>query len=282
MYKTTEISLSFFYSIVGDAMKIYLDLLFFLNFAFDFLLLLSTSVLLRRNASINRLLLGAFIGGLSILCLFVPMHSVLLFFIKVGISFLMLFISFGYRDMKYTLRNVGYFYMTSIVLGGFLYFLNVQFSYQQKGIVFYHNGLSINYIVLLILSPIILYCYIKQGLFLKNNYSHYYQIKIGFPNNQVLEMSAFLDTGNTLCDPYFKKPVIIINKKKMIYDINQFGMCLVPYKTVSGESLLPCIKASYIDIEKVGRRENFLVGLMEDTILIDGVDCILNEKIMEG
>ncbi|MDD3341156.1 MAG: sigma-E processing peptidase SpoIIGA [Bacilli bacterium] len=263
-------------------MKIYLDLLFILNFAFDFLLLLSTSVLLRRNANIHHLLIGAFIGGLSILSLFIPMSSVLLFFIKILISIIMILISFGYRDLKYTFRNLGYFYMTSIVLGGFLYFLNVQFSYKQEGIVFYHNGLSINYIVLLILSPIILYFYIKQGLFLKNNYSHYYKIKIHFDEKQVLTLSAFLDTGNTLCDPYFHRPVIIINKKKMIYDINQFGMFLVPYKTVSGESLLPCVKASYLEIDKVGRRENFLVGFMEESILIDGIDCILNEKIMEG
>lgn len=274
--------MSFLYTQSGDTMKIYLDLLLLLNFAFDFLLLLGTSVLLRRNASINRILLGAFVGGLSILLLFVKINSVTLFLFKCLVSFLMIFISFGYKDLKYTLRNIGYFYTESIMLGGFLYFLNVQFSYKQVGIAFYHSGLSINYIVLLLLSPIIIYMYVKQGIHLKNNYSHYYQVKLYLTKDKVLRMSAFLDTGNTLCDPYQKRPVLLINKKKMIYDINEFGMLLVPYKTVKGSGLLPCIKPYKIEIEKVGERRELLVGIMEDNIQIDGIDCLLNKKILEG
>lgn len=37
-------------------MKVYLDLVFFLNFAFDFLLLLTVSLILKRHASYRRLL----------------------------------------------------------------------------------------------------------------------------------------------------------------------------------------------------------------------------------
>ena len=39
-------------------MKIYLDLLFFLNFGFDFILLLVVSIILRRNVSLTRVVLG--------------------------------------------------------------------------------------------------------------------------------------------------------------------------------------------------------------------------------
>ena len=132
-----------------------------LNFIFDFLLLLSVSILLRRNVSIYKLLSGAFIGGVSILFLFVN-NSFLLFLYKVIISVLMCIISFGYRNIKYTFKNIIYLYMTSIVLGGFLYFLNIEFSYKQYGIVFINNGLSINFIFLIIFSPIIIYIYIKK------------------------------------------------------------------------------------------------------------------------
>ncbi len=145
-------------------MTLYLDLIFFLNFSFDFLLLLSVSVLLRRNAKIRRIILGAIIGSISIFVLFIKLNSIQLFIIKFVISIIMILISFGYKNIKYTLKNLLYLYTSSIMLGGFLYYLNVEFSYKQEGLIFYHSGLSINYIFLVILSPIIIYTYVRQGL----------------------------------------------------------------------------------------------------------------------
>lgn len=263
-------------------MKVYIDLLLLLNFGFDFILLLSISVLLRRNVSIHKIMLGAFLGSLSILFLFIPISSLTLFFLKIGISIVMILVAFGYRNLKYTLRNFLYLYTASILLGGILYFLNVQFSYKQEGIVFYHNGLSVNYIFLLICSPLMIYMYVKQGMHLKQNYNHYYKVDLYLPNNKVISLNAFMDTGNVLEDPYFHKPVILIDQKKMIYDINEFGMILVPYKTISGDGLLPCFKANKIKIGKEEYHTSFLIGLMEEAIRMDGVDCILNKKVMEG
>ena len=84
----------------------------------------------------------------------------------------MVLITFNFKNIRYTLKNLFYLYITSVVLGGFLYFLNIEFSYKQVGLVFYHNGLSINFIVLIIASPIILFAYVKQAIYLKNNYSN--------------------------------------------------------------------------------------------------------------
>lgn len=194
----------------------------------------------------------------------------------------MILVSFGYRSFRYTLKNFLYLYMTSIVLGGILYFLNVQFSYKQEGLVFYHNGLSINYIFLLIFSPIMIYLYVKQALYLKNHYNDYYKVELYMEDGKMISLNAFLDTGNVLRDPYLGRPVILVNKKKMIYDINEFGMILVPYKTIHEDGLIPCMKASKIKIGKEEYHRPFLIGLMENNIQIDGVDCILNKQIMEG
>ena len=111
-------------------MKIYLDLVLLLNFTFDFLLLMSVSLLLRRNVKIVRILLGALLGSFSIFFLFIKITSLQLFLLKLMVSILMVIITFNYRDLKYTLRNLLYLYMASIVLGGFLYFLNIEFSYN--------------------------------------------------------------------------------------------------------------------------------------------------------
>ena len=273
--------MSFFYNIFGDEMKIYLDLILILNFIFDFLLLLSVSIILRRNVKINRIMLGAFFGGISIFTLFMKLNSLQLFLIKVVISIFMILISFGYKNIRYTLKNIIFLYLASIILGGFLYFLNIQFSYKNNGLVFYHNGLSINFIFLIIFSPIILYIYIKESKKLRTNYSNYYKVNLYITDNTIIKLNAYLDTGNKLTDPYKKRPIILIDKKELLFDINEFKMVLVPYETVGNQGLLRCIKAKKINIEGVGEKKNFLVGIMEDKIKIDGVNCIINTKLLE-
>ena len=103
-------------------MKVYLDLVMFVNFFLDFLLLLSVSIILKRNANIKRVIFASFIGGLSILALFFKISNFQLFILKFIISLLMVIIAFNYKDFKYTFFNLLYLYITSIFLGGFLYF----------------------------------------------------------------------------------------------------------------------------------------------------------------
>ena len=135
-------------------MKIYVDLVLLLNFGFDLILLFGVAVLLRRQTNLKRLLLGAGVGSVTVLSMFIEMSSFMLFIVKVIISILMVLIVFGYHDIKYLFKNLFYLYTSSIILGGFLYFLNLQCSYQHNGLIFYFNGLSINVIVLIVLSPI--------------------------------------------------------------------------------------------------------------------------------
>ncbi|NLL44580.1 MAG: sigma-E processing peptidase SpoIIGA [Mollicutes bacterium] len=263
-------------------MKIYLDLIFLLNFAFDFLLLLGVCILLRRNVKMIRLILSSFIGSLSIFLLFIKLTSLQLFLLKVIISIIMVLIAFGFKDFRYFLRNLFYLYTSSMILGGFLYYLNVEFSYKQEGLVFYHQGLSINVIFLVIFSPLIIYTYVRQGIKLRNNYANYYKVEIYFKNHKPIKLNGFLDTGNNLKDPYQNRPIILVEKKVIKYNLDEFDFVLVPYHTVNNKGLLKCLIADKIVIKGIGERTKFLVGIMEEKIKIDGIDCILHQQLMEG
>ena len=204
-----------FYNDDGDLMKIYLDLLMTINFFFDFLLLLFVSLLLKRQVKISKIIHGAFIGGLSIVFLFMKLNNLELFFYKFIISILMILITFGYKNIKYTITNVGYLYIVSLFLGGALYFINNSFSYKRIGMVFYYNGFSINIIIILILTPLIIYIYLLQCKKLKNNYNNYYNVQI-YLNNQYIEGTGYMDSGNNLVDFLTKKKIIFIDKRKII------------------------------------------------------------------
>ena len=262
-------------------MKIYVDLVLLLNFGFDLILLFGVALLLRRQTNLKRLLLGAVVGSITIFSMFIEMSSFMLFLVKIAISILMVLIVFGYHDYKYLFKNLFYLYTSSILLGGFLYFLNLQCSYQQEGLVFYFSGLSVNVIVLIVLSPIIIYAYVKQGLELKNRYSSYYQIDIYLKDGEVIPVTAFLDTGNHLEDPYLRRPIILLNKELLDFSYGKYKMVLVPYEALNHHGILKCIIPEKIFIQGVGFRDNFLIGLSNEKIRIDGVDCIMNSRLLE-
>ncbi|MFV0249933.1 MAG: sigma-E processing peptidase SpoIIGA [Bacilli bacterium] len=258
-------------------MKIYLDFIFIINFSFDFLLLIAVATLLKRNIKIKKIIFGSIFGGFSIFTLFLEINNLELFIFKIIISIFMVLITFSFRNFKYTLTNLIYLYIVSMVLGGFLYFLNIQFSYSHNGLIFFHNEFSINIIVLVILSPIIIYTYVKECLNLKTTFSKYYKVDIQL-EKETLNLNGFLDTGNKLVDPIFKKPIILINEECLKYKYNYF---LVPITTVSENSMLKCIKVKKINIKTVGEKKDVLVGLLPKKIQMEGIDCILQSKLVE-
>ena len=257
-------------------MKVYLDVIFFTNFIFDFIILLSISLILKRNTKIYRLLFGSLIGSLTLLILFIRMNNIELIIYKFIVSIIMITAAFGYKNHKYFFKNIYHMYLISMILGGFLTFVNNCLSNYSEGFLFINNNIKINIFISILLSIILLIGYIKQVKSLKTNYSKYYKVDI-YINNKIITLNAFLDTGNKLIDPYNRRPIILVKNEK----INMDKYILVPYTTVSGNGLLKCIKADKIYIENIGYRNKFLIGLTNN-INIDGVECILNERLMEG
>lgn len=259
----------------------YIDLIIMLNFFFDFFLLLTVSVILKRNVKIKKIILGSLFGSLILFVLFININSLLLFIIKFILSIIMIFITFGIKDIKYNFNNILYFYTTSIILGGFLYFLKINLSYSNIGLYFYGDDLKINYYILVIFSPIILYIYMKQIKKLKNYYSNTYKVKL-FIKKRVINLNGFLDTANMLVDPYKKRGVIIVNSKVLKDYINNNNYILIPYDTIDSHGLLKAVIIKRIFIKDIGYKENVVVALSNKSFKMDGIDCILNKLVLEA
>ena len=135
-------------------MKVYIDVVIMLNFLIDLILILSVAIVLRRKTNIKKLIMSSIIGSLSLCLLFLIKSNITLLLVKVISSIVMVVIAFNFRDIKYTLKNVLYLYISSSFLGGVLYMLNLELCYQNEGMIFYHNEMSLNYIILLLLLPL--------------------------------------------------------------------------------------------------------------------------------
>lgn len=260
-------------------MKLYVDLIIILNFFLDFLLLLGVSLILRKNTSIYKMLLGALFGAVSILSLFINMTSFNLFLLKIIISILMILISFGFKNIKTFIRDITYLYLLSIILGGFLYLINDHLSYKKTGLIFFHNGFSINILIVVLASPILIFLYVKQVRKEKETLSKYYEVDITFLNGQIKHLTGFLDTGNNLYDPYKKRPVIIINKSMLG---NYKPRCvLVPCLTINKTSMIKCFRIKKLVVNGQKIEKECLVGISDNNFKMEGVDLLLHNKILK-
>ena len=239
-------------------MIIYIDLLIVLNFIYDYLIMNIVSIVLKRIINKKRLFLSSIIGELSILFLILNFNYIILLTLKLLLAIIMNIISFKYKNIKYTLTNLSYFYMISIILGGIIYYC-------------YLN--HINYLITMIIVPLILTIYIIHNN-LKINYNNYYNLVITFKNNHILNLNGYLDTGNNLIDPINNNPIIIINPNI----INYKNYRLVPIQVLNKHILLKCIDIKNI---KINNKiiNNITLGISDININIDGVDILLNNRL---
>lgn len=254
-------------------MKIYLDLVFMINFFFDFIILLGTTFILKRKVKWIRLFLGTVFASSSIFLLFIPLTSFTLFLLKGAISIFIILITFGRRNF---FKNLTYFYLVSIVLGGILYLFDISYTYENKGLLFFNNGLYLNFIFMIIISPFIVYLYVKEMRNYNNKYSNIYRMKL-YINKKCIDLKAMLDTGNQLVDPYSGKSVILLNKN---IKINKRKFIYVPYKALNTNGVIKCFNVDKVIINDKSFK-NCLVGVSSELFSLGDVDAILPNSFKE-
>lgn len=265
--------MSFFYNKIGEIMIIYIDLVILINFIIDTLLLISVALLLKRKTKFKRIIIASLLGSLSTLMLFLFNNSLILLLLKFFISTLMVVITFKYENFHYFKDNLIWLYIISIILGGSIYLLNDQIALTNNGLVFSSNGFTINLILLLIITPFILYKYIQYQKSFKNNYSNYYDVDIYYKDEKISE-TGFLDTGNKLIDPIFGKPIILVNKNLIKKAVNTF---FVPYDVLNNHGMLEVFKPDKVIVNnKINKK--VLIGLAD--VNLNGVKIILNTEVI--
>lgn len=259
-------------------MKVYLDLIFFINFMFDLLLLMTVSIECKVFSKKRRLILSSLLGSLSTFLLFLPLNNISLFLFKIVISIVMIFVGFKIISKELFFTLIKSLYGNSIILGGLIYFLNNQFSYKQKGFIFIHDGTSLNLIIILLSAPIIFYLYHKTMKHEKKKKELLHKVSIKYKKG-IINTLGFLDTGNNIKDPYKKRGIILISSKEAELSLEE--SILVPFKTVESSGLLRCIEIEELKIDNNLINKKYLLGISPKKIEIKGADCILPNMIEE-
>ena len=142
-------------------MEMYIDLFFIFNVIMDYIIIMSTSILLKRRTSYIRMILSSLIGGISSLVLFTSLNKIVIEIVSIVI---MVLISFGYKGIRYLINNILYMYILSTLLGGIIYLFNIKVS----------NSMFLTYLIIIVISIEIMILYIKENKKMRSIYNNYY------------------------------------------------------------------------------------------------------------
>ena len=238
----------------------YIEDIVVINFIIDLILLETCSSILKINVRKYRLILSSLIGELSIIYYFVSFNNIVLLIFKTILCLVMSLVAFGYNDYKTFIKNVTYYYILNFFLGGILFY-------------FKSNGL-IDYSYYLLLIPIFMKIYKYFAYNLKNYLRLKHKVTIYLNNGKILYLNGYMDSGNSLIEPYSNRKVIIINYKNL-----KENYYYVPYKTIDNSSLIKCFNPKKVYIDGLGERSDISVGVINKRFI--GFNCLLNNKLME-
>jgi stage II sporulation protein GA (sporulation sigma-E factor processing peptidase) len=263
-------------------MAIYLDVIWFLNFCIDLLLLLLTALVLKRSLVKWRILLGALLASSIIFLLLTPLGSVFYHPIfKVVLSICIVITAFGFKKFSYFIQNLLTFYFVSFICGGGLIALHYFFNNEMiilNGVVTTKStglGTPISWLLIIIGFPIVWYFSkkrLEQIEVRKIKYDEIVDVVLSI-NEIHLQLKGLIDSGNQLQDPLTKKPVMIIDMNQMqnkfpkdiVHQAKHPEMIGDPAFTIDrkwGEKL--CI----IPYRGIGQVNQFIIGIKPDKVVI--------------
>jgi stage II sporulation protein GA (sporulation sigma-E factor processing peptidase) len=198
--------------------KIYVDVLFIDNLVMNYILLWVCAKAAKIRPKWWRMLCGALLGAAYAIIVFSPY---LVFFnnisMKILLSILIIIICFPITGIPELLKLVMIFYMVTFIFGGAAFGL---FYFFKKEVAIINGAFYIKEfpIKTLVLTSVIAYIIFEQswGIIkkrrLKDNY--FVSIEVVFDGASKV-IRALIDTGNSLCDPVTRMPVMVVHFKAL-------------------------------------------------------------------
>ncbi|RXI98094.1 sigma-E processing peptidase SpoIIGA [Anaerobacillus alkaliphilus] len=273
-------------------MAIYLDVIWFLNFCIDLLLLVLTALVLKRSFKKWRLLLGALVASSSIFIVMTTLSP--LFYhpmFKLIFSSCIVVTAFGFKKISYFIQNLLTFYFVSFICGGGLIALHFMFNNEMvilNGVVTTKStglGTPISWLLVVIGFPTIwLFARkrIEQMEVRKVKYEDIVQVDLFILDRQI-QLKGLIDSGNQLQDPLTKKPVMVIDMNDLH---NKFPKSIVQqakHPEMIGDPSFVIDKdweekLCIIPYRGIGQVNQFIIGIRPNKVIVtlgqgEELDC---------
>ena len=283
---------------------VYVDVLVILNTFVNYFLLLATSFALKEKTKRLRLLLGAFLGGVYALVVFLPeMGTIMSVVSRFAAGLLIVLASFGYKTWKRFLKIFLVFILMTFLFAGFM--IGMWLIFRPKGMLINNSTVYFQIsLPVLVVSTSVCYVVSKVSLkFLNKNKPQKTICDVELTVfGQKLEGVAMLDTGNTLSEGFSGYPVVICtyNFIKSVIpdggenffqgDVNSLceitdekwrkKLRVVSFMTVGDTGLLPAFQPDKLTVDSSYETDKVYVGIMNRKKYInESFDMLLNPNL---
>lgn len=271
----------------------YADILVVLNIIVDYFLLSASSKIIKKKISVIRIILGAVIGGVSSLYIFLPNQGVLFeLFYKFSTCALMVLVTFSFVKIKTFLRNLGILFLVTCGYGGLM--IAVWYIFKPNGMLINNSVVyfDISPLILISASIVTYFLFVIFSLIFSKSAKLSQKCEIiVFAEDESIRMTGMVDTGNSIEDIFGGSEVIIADKccvKELFGNIDITSNSLLksryrvmPCGTISGNGVLEgfrCDKAIVNDGKKTVKLNKPILAISKIS-LNDDYSAIVNPKI---
>ena len=263
-------------------MTIYIDVVFIENLLMNYIILFATTVVLKLKTKHMRCLLARLIGAIYTILAYISRLQIYSnFFLKLLLSFIMIYIALNPKNIKQLFKYTLIFYLTSFVFGGaafaLIYIVKPQELLRNNGLILNSNSLKIIFISAIVAFMIITIAFkiVKNKISAKDMYCNIL-VKL---NDKEIETKAMIDTGNFLKEPITNTPVIVV-EHTLLYDCIPKEILNHLENILGGDfSEIPDkIRNEYVSRLKVipfsslGKQNGMLLGIKAEKVTIKNED----------
>ena len=277
-------------------MVVYADVLIFLNTIINYFLIILTLKLGNNHTKTIRHALGAFVGALFSLNIYLPYQNIFTeILMRIICSSVSVIIAFGFINFRKYIRNIAIFFSISFIYAGAM--LGLWLLFKPKGMVINNSIIYFNIspTLLLILSFVfyIVIILLRRILTYKTNEKRLCDIKIKCLNN-TLQTIALIDSGHNLKDFITDKEIIFLNKNKstiLFGDIDSDNIKenlkkryrAIPCQTVADNSLLTGFRCDNVWVYYNNKTYTITspIVVITETVNQKDYDAIISPKLIE-
>ena len=249
--------------------ELYIDIFFLENFMMDHILLLLVRRILKSPATLGRIALGA-LAGSALMCVVIacplPCPFIKFFLFHGVVSVAMLRAGLGIPWGRKMLYAFFLLYAAGFLTGGIMGWLAQYGEWLEVGSLFFALAAGSYYLASGVLWLVSLGLQRGRGRCRADL----------FWRDRKVTLTALVDTGNSLKDPFTGEPVSILEREaaeELFQGRLPEELRYIPYRSVGRkDGVLPAVRLERLCIYERGPRwiQGPLVGISEDAVSSDG------------
>ena len=242
--------------------EVYIERVFTINLVLNIFILILTAKTLKLSVTRLRILAGGIIGALGYcLALLLPAtYPVKVLAGLIPVSILMAKLTYRSQGIKHVLRQTGFLFIYAVLIGGIMIFLQRRIpiigSYADKVWLILILGYGVFAVI---------------DLWVKNHHRQQENVFLNVSilcGQEMVHVTALMDTGNGLTEPVSGKPVAILEEavwERLKLLMKPEKLKAIPYHNIgNAHGLMTGYELSEIVIEQLGQRkkyENVIVAI---------------------